>query len=86
MFTASNPYEADQQDSIDVKSYISQSRSDMGQYDLTPNELSHFVRGGSYRSQYSRSPRESLDLLQRAGSNRSRRGRSPNLDIVPTER
>ncbi|XP_045479843.1 adenylate cyclase type 9 isoform X3 [Harmonia axyridis] len=86
VFNASNPYLEDQKESIDVKSYISQSRSDMGQYELAPNELTNFVRGGSYRSQYSRSPRESLDLLQRAGSSRSRRGRSPNLDIVPTER
>ncbi|KAL3266371.1 hypothetical protein HHI36_010548 [Cryptolaemus montrouzieri] len=84
--SASSSYLTDQKDSIDIKSYISQSRSDMGQYNFGPNEYTQFVRGGSYRSQYGRSPRESLDILHRAGSNRSRRGKSPNFDIVPTER
>ncbi|KAK9870943.1 hypothetical protein WA026_009901 [Henosepilachna vigintioctopunctata] len=83
---SSNSYLNDQKESLDIKSYISQSRSDMGQYDFPSNDLAQFVRGGSYRSQYGRSPRESIDLLQRAGSNRSRRGKSPNFDIVPTER
>lgn len=75
----------DQKDVIDVKSYISQSRSDISPYDFSPNEFSNFLRTGSYRSQYGRSPNE-LSFLARAGSNRSRRGKSPNLDIYPTER
>lgn len=79
-------YLDDQKDVIDVKSYISQSRSDiMSPYDFSPNEFSNFLRTGSYRSQYGRSPNE-LSFLARAGSNRSRRGKSPNLDIYPTER
>lgn len=78
-------YLDDQKDVIDVKSYISQSRSDISPYDFSPNEFSNFLRTGSYRSQYGRSPNE-LSFLARAGSNRSRRGRSPNLDIYPTER
>ncbi|RZC33874.1 adenylate cyclase type 9 [Asbolus verrucosus] len=75
----------DPKDTIDVKSYISQSRSDVGQYDYSPGDLNQFIRTGSYRSQYSRSPNE-FSFLQRAGSNRSRRGRSPNFDILPGER
>lgn len=79
-------YIDDQKDVIDVKSYISQSRSDISPYDFSPNEFSNFLRTGSYRSQYGRSPNE-LSFLARAGSNRSRRGKSPNLDnIYPTER
>lgn len=75
----------EQKDVIDVKSYISQSRSDVGQYDYSPHEFSHFMRTGSYRSTYGRSPNE-FSYLSRAGSNRSGRGRSPNFDFVPTER
>lgn len=75
----------EQKDVIDVKSYISQSRSDIGPYDFSPNEFSNFLRTGSYRSQYGRSPNE-MSFLARAGSNRSRRGKSPNLDIFPVER
>lgn len=72
-------------DTLDIKSYISQSRSDIGQFDFSPN--SEFIRTGSYRSQYGRSPIPDLPFLQRAGSNRSRRGRSPNFDgLEPTER
>ncbi|KAJ8967250.1 hypothetical protein NQ314_002977 [Rhamnusium bicolor] len=72
-------------ETIDIKSYISQSRSDIGQYDYSPNN--EFIRSGSYRSQYGRSPVGDLPYLQRAGSNRSRRGRSPNFDgLEPTER
>lgn len=78
-------YLEEQKDTIDVKSYISQSRSDVGQYDCSPNEFTHFMRTGSYRSQYGRSPNE-FSFLSRAGSNRSRRGRSPNSEFVPTER
>ncbi|EFA02161.2 adenylate cyclase type 9 isoform X1 [Tribolium castaneum] len=75
----------DPKDTIDVKSYISQSRSDIGQYDYSPGDLNQFMRTGSYRSQYGRSPNE-FSFLQRAGSNRSRRGRSPNFDVFPGER
>ncbi|KAJ8919234.1 hypothetical protein NQ315_003817 [Exocentrus adspersus] len=72
-------------DTLDIKSYISQSRSDIGQFDFSPNN--EFIRTGSYRSQYGRSPIPDLPFLQRAGSNRSRRGRSPNFDgLEPTER
>lgn len=72
-------------ETLDIKSYISQSRSDIGQFDFSPN--TEFTRTGSYRSQYGRSPIPDLPFLQRAGSNRSRRGRSPNFDgIEPTER
>lgn len=72
-------------DTIDVKSYISQSRSDIGPYEFASNDFSHFIRTGSYRSQYGRSPND-FSFLTRAGSNRSRRGKSPNVDIVPSER
>lgn len=72
-------------DTIDVKSYISQSRSDIGPYDYSTNDLSNFLRSGSYRSQRGRSPSD-FPFLGRVGSNRSRRGRSPNLDLLPTER
>lgn len=75
----------EQKDTIDVKSYISQSRSDIGQYEFSSNEFSQFIRSGSYRSQCNRSPNDLL-LLGRVGSNRSRRGRSPNFDIIPVER
>lgn len=75
----------EQKDAIDVKSYISQSRSDIGQYDYSSNDFTQFIRSGSYRSQYGRSPND-YSILNRAGSNRSRRGRSPNFDIVPVER
>ncbi|XP_057671566.1 adenylate cyclase type 9 isoform X1 [Diorhabda carinulata] len=72
-------------DNIDVKSYISQSRSDIGPYDYTSN--TEFIRSGSYRSQYSRSPLSDLQYLHRTGSNRSRRGRSPLFDsLEPHER
>ncbi|KAJ8939763.1 hypothetical protein NQ318_004177 [Aromia moschata] len=72
-------------ETIDIKSYISQSRSDIVQFDFSPN--SEFMRSGSYRSQYGRSPVADFAYLQRAGSNRSRRGRSPNLEgFEPTER
>lgn len=75
----------EQKDTIDVKSYISQSRSDVGQYDYSPHEFSYFLRTGSYRSQCGPSPND-FSFLSRAGSNRSRRGRSPNFEFVPTER
>lgn len=75
----------DPRDSIDVKSYISQSRSDVGQYDYSPGDLNQFMRTGSYRSQYGRSPND-FPFLQRAGSNRSRRGKSPNFDIYERAR
>lgn len=76
-------YLEEQKDAIDVKSYISQSRSDVGQYDYSPHEFSHFLRTGSYRSQCAHAD---FPFLTRAGSNRSRRGRSPNSEFVPTER
>lgn len=75
----------EQKDVIDIKSYISQSRSDITPYDYGAGEFSHFIRTGSYRSQYGRSPNE-LSFLSRAGSNRSKRGRSPNFDFMPSER
>lgn len=80
-----NIYLDDPKDSIDVKSYISQSRSDIGPYDFSSNEICNFLRVGSYRSQYGRSANE-FPYLVRAGSNRSRRGKSPNIDMMPTER
>ncbi|CAG9864460.1 unnamed protein product [Phyllotreta striolata] len=68
---------------IDVKSYISQSRSDIGQYDYALN--GEFVRSGSYRSQTGRPV--DCPYLHRTGSSRSRRGRSPMFDnLEPTER
>nr|CAI5862287.1 unnamed protein product [Callosobruchus analis] len=71
---------------IDIKSYISQSRSDIGQFEYSSN--ADFMRGGSYRSQYGRPAHlEDLPYLQRSGSSRSRRGRSPNLECLePAER
>ncbi|KRT79686.1 Adenylate and Guanylate cyclase [Oryctes borbonicus] len=75
----------EQKDVIDIKSYISQSRSDIAPYEYGAGEFSHFIRTGSYRSQYGRSPNE-LCFLSRAGSNRSKRGRSPNFDYMPSER
>lgn len=70
-------------DSIDIKSYISQSRNDISPFDYSGG--TEFMRSSSYRSKYSRSPNEFY--LQRANSNRSRRGRSPNSEILePTER
>ncbi|XP_017779722.1 PREDICTED: adenylate cyclase type 9 [Nicrophorus vespilloides] len=78
-------YLDEQKDVIDVKSYISQSRSDVGQYDYSPCEFSQFLRAGSYRSQYGR-PNNDFTYLSRVGSNRSRREKSPNIDIVPSER
>ena len=78
-------YFEEPKDTIDVKSYISQSRSDIGPYEFASNDFSHFIRTGSYRSQYGRSPND-FSFLSRAGSNRSRRGKSPNVDIVPSER
>lgn len=80
-----NIYLDDPKDTIDVKSYISQSRSDIGPYDFSSNEICNFLRVGSYRSQYGRSANE-FPYLVRAGSNRSRRGKSPNMDMMPTER
>lgn len=74
----------EQKDALDIKSYISQSRSDIGPYEY-PSEFSTFLRSGSYRSQCGRSPND-FAFLSRAGSNRSRRGRSPNFDIIPAER
>lgn len=72
-------------DNLDIKSYISQSRSDIGPYEYSSN--SEFIRTGSYRSQYGRSPIGELSYLHRVGSNRSRRGRSPNYDgLEPTQR
>ncbi|CAH1996279.1 unnamed protein product [Acanthoscelides obtectus] len=73
-------------ETIDIKSYISQSRSDIGQFEYSPN--ADFMRGGSYRSQYGRPAHlDDLPYLQRSGSSRSRRGRSPNLECIePTER
>ncbi|CAH1174032.1 unnamed protein product [Phaedon cochleariae] len=72
-------------DNIDIKSYISQSRSDIGQFDYASN--SEFMRSGSYRSQYSRSPAGDFSFLTRTGSSRSRRGRSPMLEgLEPRER
>ncbi|KAF5308267.1 hypothetical protein FQR65_LT06260 [Abscondita terminalis] len=78
-------YSDEPRDSIDVKSYISQSRSDIGQYDYATNDLTQFIRSGSYRSQCGQSSNE-YSMLNRSGSNRSKRGRSPNFDIVPVER
>uniref|UniRef100_A0A1Y1K270 adenylate cyclase n=1 Tax=Photinus pyralis TaxID=7054 RepID=A0A1Y1K270_PHOPY len=75
-----NSKDDDLKEDIDVKSYISQSRSDIGQYDFAANELSNFIRSGS------RSSSQEYSVLTRAESNRSRRGRSPNFDIVPVER
>ncbi|XP_018327367.1 adenylate cyclase type 9 isoform X2 [Agrilus planipennis] len=74
----------DPKDTIDVKSYISQSRSDI---DYTASEFTSFMRSGSYRSQCGRSPNE-FAILSRAGSNRSRRGKSPNFEVMlpPIER
>nr|XP_023013791.1 adenylate cyclase type 9 [Leptinotarsa decemlineata] len=72
-------------DNLDIKSYISQSRSDIGQFDFSSN--TEFMRSGSYRSQYGRSPLGDFQFLQRSGSNRSRRGRSPMLEgLEPRER
>ncbi|XP_060530931.1 adenylate cyclase type 9 [Cylas formicarius] len=72
-------------ESIDIKSYISHSRSDIGQFDYSPTP--EFLRGGSYRSQFGRSYNGDFVILNRAGSSRSRRGRSPNLEsIEPIER
>lgn len=81
----SSLYLDEQKDTIDVKSYISQSRSDIGQYDYSVGDFSHFIRSGSYRSNYGRMPHE-FSFLSRAGSNRSRRGKSPNMDFPPAER
>lgn len=74
---------ADEQrnDIIDVKSYISQSRSDVGQFEYSPTEMTHFIRSGSYRSQNTRSPSEHLD---RTGSNKSHNSRI--CDISPLAR
>lgn len=71
-------------DMIDVKSYISQSRSDVGQYEYSPTEFSQFVRGGSYRSQGARLPNETS--LDRSGSNRSHGSRVCNSDAGSTGR
>lgn len=80
-----NESKALNKDNLDIKSYISQSRSDIGQFDYGANI--EIMRGGSYRSQYGRSPSRDIPYLQRTGSSRSRRGRSPNLDeFEPTER
>lgn len=76
----------EQTDTIDVKSYISQSRSDIGQYEYGAGDFTQFIRTGSYRSQYG-CPSTKDYFLTRAGSNRSRRGKSPNYEcIVPSER
>lgn len=77
-------YLDEQKDTIDVKSYISQSRSDIGQYDSISPEVTQFMRSGSYRSNYGRTP--DFLFLNRAGSNRSRREKSPNIDLIPAER
>ncbi|GLV37295.1 Adenylyl cyclase 13E [Carabus blaptoides fortunei] len=77
--------EENKNDIIDVKSYISQSRSDVGQYDYTPSELSHFIRSGSYKSQCVRSPNDLL-LLDRVGSNRSHAGRPGTYEVSPVAR
>ncbi|KAF7264402.1 hypothetical protein GWI33_023316 [Rhynchophorus ferrugineus] len=72
-------------DMLDIKSYISHSRSDIGAFDYsaTPD----FTRGGSYHSQFGRSYNGDFTVLNRAGSSRSRRGRSPNQDgLEPLER
>lgn len=82
---SSGLYLHEPKDYIDVKSYISQSRSDVGQFDYSPSEFSHFIRTGSYRSQYGRSPNE-FSFLSRAGSNRSKREKSPINDLMPSER
>ncbi|CAH1127277.1 unnamed protein product [Ceutorhynchus assimilis] len=82
----SNNYKYEEPDnSIDIKSYISHSRSDIGAFDFSPTP--EFTRGGSYKSQFGRSLNGDFAVLNRAGSNRSRRGRSPNLEsLVPLER
>ncbi|KAG5893353.1 hypothetical protein JTB14_000119 [Gonioctena quinquepunctata] len=80
-----NDREDSPKENIDIKSYISQSRSDIGQFDYSSN--SDFMRSGSYRSQYGRSPLGEFSYLHRAGSSRSRRGRSPVLEgLEPRER
>ncbi|XP_050315013.1 LOW QUALITY PROTEIN: adenylate cyclase type 9-like [Anthonomus grandis grandis] len=72
-------------ETIDIKSYISHSRSDIGAFDYS--HTPEFVRGGSYRCNFGRSFNGDLFQLNRSGSSRSRRGRSPNLDILePLER
>ncbi|XP_049822656.1 adenylate cyclase type 9 isoform X2 [Aethina tumida] len=80
----------DQSANIDIKSYISQSRSDMlGLSDYSPGVASDFIRVGSYRSQYGRPTNNDFAYLNRANSNRSRRGRSPSQfdgSFEPTER
>ncbi|XP_066145392.1 adenylate cyclase type 9 [Euwallacea fornicatus] len=70
-------------DTIDIKSYISHSRSDIGAFDYGPGV--EFIRAGSYRGQYGKGD---LSVLTRTGSSRSRRGRSPNPDggVEPFER
>ncbi|KAF5280501.1 hypothetical protein FQA39_LY18046 [Lamprigera yunnana] len=79
------PNSEEHKDHIDVKSYISQSRSDIGPYDYTTSDISQFIRSGSYRSQYAQNHNE-YSILNRSGSNRSKRGHSPNFDIIPVER
>lgn len=72
-------------DILDIKSYISHSRSDIGAFDYS--SPADFVRGGSYKSQFGRSYTGDISVLNRAGSSRTRRGRSPNPDAVePMER
>lgn len=81
-------------DIIDIRSYISQSRSDIGQYDYSPSELSQFIRSGSYKSARSpidvmkldRSTRNDILRLDRTGSNRSHTGRTSHYEISPLSR
>lgn len=73
-----NETEEQIKDNLDIKSYISQSRSDIGAYDYPTNN--EFLRSSSYRSQHGRSHLGEMPYLNRVGSNRSRRGRSPNFD------
>ncbi|KAL1509814.1 hypothetical protein ABEB36_004495 [Hypothenemus hampei] len=71
-------------DAIDIKSYISHSRSDIGAFDYTP--MVDFLKAGQYGRSYNNGD---FSDLHRAGSSRSRRGKSPNLDpglIEPIER
>ncbi|KAH1019816.1 hypothetical protein HUJ04_009614 [Dendroctonus ponderosae] len=69
---------------IDVKSYISLSRNDISLWNYSQG--AELIRGGSYRG-CGRSFNAEFAVLNRTGSSRSRRGRSPNLDsLEPLER
>lgn len=75
-------------DILDIKSYISQSRSDIGHFDKSPTS---FMRTSSFKSNYTPSPKESVSAItsgfDRSSSYRSHHGRSSSkCDMSPVER